>query len=217
MSEVSMLIGGANRAASNGATFERLNPVTRSGGYAGASRHGRRCRRSSRRRRGRISGVVGDEAHRAPRALAQGGRPAWMHAPASSSRRVSPRPVRWPNWYGFNVHLAANMLREAAAMTTQIDGELIPSDMPGSLAHGRAPAGGVVLGIAPWNAPVILGDACDRDAARVRQHRGAQGIGGVSGRRTADRQVLAGSGPWRGRGERRHQRADDAGGGRRGD
>lgn len=24
-------------------------------------------------------------------------------------------------WYGFNVHLAANMLREAAAMTTQID------------------------------------------------------------------------------------------------
>ena len=30
--------------------------------------------------------------------------------------------------------LAANRLREAAAMTTQIDGELIPSDVPGSLA-----------------------------------------------------------------------------------
>ncbi len=26
------------------------------------------------------------------------------------------------NWYGFNVHLAANMLREAASMTTQING-----------------------------------------------------------------------------------------------
>ncbi len=36
-------------------------------------------------------------------------------------------------WYGFNVHLAANMLREAAAMTTQIDGSLIPSDVPAIL------------------------------------------------------------------------------------
>lgn len=60
------------------------------------------------------------------------------------------------NWYGFNVMLAANMLREAAAMTTQIDGSVIPSDIPGSLALAvRAPVG-VVLGIAPWNAPVIL-------------------------------------------------------------
>lgn len=46
-------------------------------------------------------------------------------------------------WYGFNVHLAANMLREAAAMTTQIDGSLIPSDVPGNLAMGvRVPCGG---------------------------------------------------------------------------
>lgn len=60
-------------------------------------------------------------------------------------------------WAGFNVHLAADMLREAAALTTQISGEVIPSDIPGSLAMAvRAPAG-VVLGIAPWNAPVILG------------------------------------------------------------
>jgi acyl-CoA reductase-like NAD-dependent aldehyde dehydrogenase len=62
-----------------------------------------------------------------------------------------------PGWYGFNVMLAANMLREAAAMTTQIAGEVIPSDVPGSLAMGVRQACGVVLGIAPWNAPVILG------------------------------------------------------------
>ena len=61
------------------------------------------------------------------------------------------------NWYGFNVMLAANMLREAAAMTTQIDGDVIPSDMPGSLAMAVRQPCGVVLGIAPWNAPVILG------------------------------------------------------------
>ena len=60
-------------------------------------------------------------------------------------------------WAGFNVMLAANMLREAAAMTTQISGEVIPSDKPGTLAMGIRQAAGVCVGIAPWNAPVILG------------------------------------------------------------
>jgi acyl-CoA reductase-like NAD-dependent aldehyde dehydrogenase len=59
-------------------------------------------------------------------------------------------------WYQFNVTLAANMLREAASMTTQISGEVIPSDVPGSLAMGMRQACGVVVGIAPWNAPIIL-------------------------------------------------------------
>lgn len=60
-------------------------------------------------------------------------------------------------WARFNVHLGVETLREAAAMTTQIAGEVIPSDIPGSLALGVRQAAGVVLGIAPWNAPVILG------------------------------------------------------------
>lgn len=60
-------------------------------------------------------------------------------------------------WAGFNVMLAANMLREAAAMTTQISGEIIPSDKPGTLAMAIRQPPGVCLGIAPWNAPVILG------------------------------------------------------------
>ncbi|HRD85527.1 MAG TPA: aldehyde dehydrogenase family protein, partial [Rubrivivax sp.] len=60
-------------------------------------------------------------------------------------------------WAGFNVMLAAGMIREAAALTTQIGGEIIPSDVPGSLAMGVRQPAGVVLGIAPWNAPVILG------------------------------------------------------------
>jgi benzaldehyde dehydrogenase (NAD) len=49
------------------------------------------------------------------------------------------------------------MIREAAALTTQIAGEVIPSDVPGSLAMAVRQPAGVVLGIAPWNAPVILG------------------------------------------------------------
>src|SRR5580704_15670342 len=59
-------------------------------------------------------------------------------------------------WGMFNVELAAGMLREAAAQAYGLVGEVIPSDVPGKLAMGvRAPAG-VVVGIAPWNAPVIL-------------------------------------------------------------
>ncbi len=60
-------------------------------------------------------------------------------------------------WGHFNVHFAASLLREAAAMTTQIVGEVIPSDVPGSLAMAYRQPVGVVLGIAPWNAPIILG------------------------------------------------------------
>ena len=60
-------------------------------------------------------------------------------------------------WIGFNVMLAANMLREAASMVTQIGGEIIPSNKPGTLAMGVLKPRGVCLGIAPWNAPVILG------------------------------------------------------------
>ncbi len=61
-------------------------------------------------------------------------------------------------WAGFNVMLAAGMLREAGAMTTQVAGEVIPSNNPATtLAMGIRQPAGVVLGIAPWNAPVILG------------------------------------------------------------
>ncbi len=60
-------------------------------------------------------------------------------------------------WALFNLGLAASMVREAAALTTQISGEVIPSDKPGCLAMGLKEPVGVILGIAPWNAPIILG------------------------------------------------------------
>lgn len=60
-------------------------------------------------------------------------------------------------WAGFNHMLAVSIVREAAAMTTQIGGEVIPSDKPGCLAMAIREPAGVVLGIAPWNAPIILG------------------------------------------------------------
>lgn len=60
-------------------------------------------------------------------------------------------------WAMFNLGLAASMLREAASLTTQIGGETIPSDKSGCLAMALREPVGVILGIAPWNAPIILG------------------------------------------------------------
>ena len=60
-------------------------------------------------------------------------------------------------WALFNLGLAVGIVREAAALTTQIGGDVIPSDKPGCLAMALREPVGVILGIAPWNAPIILG------------------------------------------------------------
>jgi acyl-CoA reductase-like NAD-dependent aldehyde dehydrogenase len=60
-------------------------------------------------------------------------------------------------WCHFNAMLAANMLREAAAQVYSTVGQVIPSDVPGLMALGVREPVGVVVGIAPWNAPLILG------------------------------------------------------------
>src|SRR3990167_2798417 len=155
MFEVPLLIGGQSRAAADGRVFERCNPVT---GEVVSQ----------------VAAATLEDADAAV-AAAQAAFPAWA-ALAPNERRarllkaaemledrapeflaVAGETGAMANWYGFNVHLAASMLREAAAMTTQIYGEVIPSDMPGGFAMALRQPCGVVLGIAPWNAPVILG------------------------------------------------------------
>lgn len=60
-------------------------------------------------------------------------------------------------WVSFNVHTAAGILREVASLTTEATGEVIPSDKPGTLSLALRRPAGVCLGIAPWNAAIILG------------------------------------------------------------
>jgi len=59
-------------------------------------------------------------------------------------------------WSELNCKLGAAILREAAAMTTQVAGEVIPSDRAGSFAMAIRQPCGVVLSMAPWNAPIVL-------------------------------------------------------------
>jgi acyl-CoA reductase-like NAD-dependent aldehyde dehydrogenase len=59
-------------------------------------------------------------------------------------------------WARFNVMLAGNLFREAAGLATQLQGETIPSDRPGSLSMTIRQPVGVILSIVPWNGPVVL-------------------------------------------------------------
>ena len=56
-----------------------------------------------------------------------------------------------------NVAHGAALLQESAALTTQVLGEVIPTDQPTRLSLAVREPAGVVLGIAPWNAPIVLG------------------------------------------------------------
>lgn len=59
-------------------------------------------------------------------------------------------------WAGFNVALAANVFREAAAACTAPRGDVLASGQPGVLGMAVREPLGVVAAFAPWNAPIIL-------------------------------------------------------------
>src|SRR5690606_11805638 len=77
------------------------------------------------------------------------------------------------------------MLREAAALTTQIGGEVIPSDVPGNLAMGlRVPAGlppGVVNFVtnAPEDAAIVVEALVAHPATRRVNFTGSTRVGRI--------------------------------------
>lgn len=156
MSDLTMLINGLAVSAEKGATFERRNPLD--GSVA--------TRAPAASEADAVAAV--EAAAEAFKTWSQTGpteRRMLLLKAADALEAKTPQFIEavaaetgaTGMWAGFNVHLAAGMIREAAALTTQISGEVIPSDVPGSLAMGMRQPAGVVVGIAPWNAPVILG------------------------------------------------------------
>ena len=144
MNDVKLLIGGREVAAKSGAVFERRNPV--SGELVT-----------------RAAAASTADALAAVEAAAAAF-PAWSSLGPSARRTklnkaadlleahagdfaaaVRDETGATAGWGHFNVHLAAGMLREAASMTTQVGGEVIPSDVPGSVAMGVRQPAGVVL------------------------------------------------------------------------
>jgi acyl-CoA reductase-like NAD-dependent aldehyde dehydrogenase len=154
--DINLLIDDRDVGAADGRTFERSDPMT--GAVAS---------------RAAAAGIA--DANRAVDAAAAAF-PGWSETGPNARRAlllkaadlmearagefaalVTAETGATAMWGGFNAKLAAGMLREAGSMTTQIGGEVIPSDKPGCIAMAIRQAAGVVVGIAPWNAPVILG------------------------------------------------------------
>ena len=154
--DVPLLLRNKNVPASNGVVFERLSPIT-----------GEVVSRAAAATAADAAAAVASAAAAFPKWSAAGPgerRARLLSAAAIIEGRVdlfitamAEETGATAGWARFNVELAANMLREAAAATTRIGGEVIPSDKPGMTAIALRQPVGVVLGIAPWNAPVILG------------------------------------------------------------
>jgi len=156
MNETQLLIGGANQPAKNGATFERRSPitgevVTRS---AAASAEDARAACDAAAKAFPAWAATGPNARR--KLLMEAAAKLRAHAP-DFSRLCVEETGAIGGWGHFNTAFAAGLLEEAAAMTTQITGETIPSDHAGTIALGMRQPAGVCVGMAPWNAPVILG------------------------------------------------------------
>lgn len=156
MSDMSMLINGLKVTAEKGATFERRNPLD--GSVA--------TRAPAASPADAVMAVeAAAEAFKTWSETGPNERRALLLKAADALEAKTPAFIEAVSaetgatgmWGGFNVMLAAGMIREAASLTTQVAGEVIPSDVPGSLAMGVRQPAGVVLGIAPWNAPIILG------------------------------------------------------------
>jgi acyl-CoA reductase-like NAD-dependent aldehyde dehydrogenase len=156
MREVALLIRNETVAASNAATFERINPVSHDVVTRAAA------------------ASIEDAEHAAN--VAASAFPAWSSTSPGARRELLNRAANLllsrageftelitaetggtRQWGEFNCRLGATILQEAAAMTTQLGGEVIPADKQGCFAMAVRQPCGVVLSLAPWNAPVILG------------------------------------------------------------
>ena len=156
MQTVNLFIGGDHCPAASGKRFERSNPITGEVATSAAAATVEDATRAADVAAAAFavwSATPPGERRRLLLAAAQ----ALLAAGPDITQAMKEEIGATDAWAGFNVKLASDMLVEAASLTTQIKGEIIPSNRPGTMAMALRQPAGVVLSIAPWNAPVILG------------------------------------------------------------
>lgn len=150
-----LLIAGEWTAASGGGTFERIDPYNGEAVTVAAAG----TRDDARRACDAAAAAFAEWSSSPPRQrrelLSKAADLLMERAPEISSTMIEEVGGTF-GWGMFNCDLASRMLGEAAAQTYSVTGEVIPSDVPGSLSMGVRQPAGVVVGMAPWNAPVIL-------------------------------------------------------------
>lgn len=156
MQSIELFIDGEWRKATGDKRFERNNPITAKAATSAAAaslEDGRAAIDAAARAFASWSRTTPGERRKLLLAAADALRAAGPAIIAAMKDEIGATEA----WAGFNVHLAGEMLVEAASLTTQIKGEIIPSNRPGTMAMAQRRPAGVVLSMAPWNAPVILG------------------------------------------------------------
>ena len=153
--QTQLIIDNLSRDAQGGRTFQRLNPLTGDLVTEGAAAS--------------VEDAL-DAVESASKAFA-----SWATTGPSTRRAVMLKAAdimerRTPEfieammsevgaaqlWAGFNAFLTAQLFREAAGLVTQIQGETIPTDKPGTLSMTVRQPAGVVLSMAPWNGAGVL-------------------------------------------------------------
>src|SRR6478609_8677142 len=144
MEDVKLLIAGRDTPATKAATFDRLNPVS-----------GEVATRAAAASAADAKAAADAAAAAFPKwsALGPSARRAILNKAADLLEQraqqfatlVMAETGATAGWGHFNIHLAAGMLREAGAMTTQIQGEVVPSDIPGNMAMALRQPVGVIL------------------------------------------------------------------------
>ena len=150
-----LLIGGDWRAASGGGTFERVDPFTGDAVTVAAAAD----RDDARRACDAAAAAFPEWSSNPPgqrRVLLSKAADLLMERAQEIASIMTEEVGGTFGWGMFNCDLASRMLREAAAQTYSVTGDVIPSDVPGALSMGVRQPVGVVVGMAPWNAPVIL-------------------------------------------------------------
>ena len=128
--KISMLIGGEAAQAETGRTYLRHDPVTGEVATEAPAASVADALRAVQAAHAAFPGWA---------ATAPGQRRAILNKAADKLDAMTPDIVAGGiaetgatgPWLGFNCMFGANILREAAAMTTQITGDIIPSDKPG--------------------------------------------------------------------------------------
>jgi acyl-CoA reductase-like NAD-dependent aldehyde dehydrogenase len=150
-----LFIGGCWTEAADGEYYDDLNPFT---GEIYA----------------RVAAGGGDDARRAVSA-AEAAFPAWAATPPSERRAVLSRAAdlleerqdeiglilteevgATRGWGRAQTVEAAGIVRECASQVHRVTGEVIPADLPGQFSMTIRQPVGVVVGISPWNVPLIL-------------------------------------------------------------
>lgn len=151
------LIGGEWQPSVDGATFELANPF--SGTVVTRAAAGTRVDAHAAIDAAAAAFPAWASADAAERARVLAGAADLLEERAASIAALVTEECGGTHGWGlFNASLAAGMLRAAAGLTGAVDEatETIASAVPGLEARAVRRPAGVVVGMAPWNAPVIL-------------------------------------------------------------